>query len=38
MNEKKKCDSRVKIQKRQSRAKMRRFQRLMSGANKRMKG
>ena len=38
MNEKKKCDSKVKIQKGQSRAKMKRFQRLMGGANKKMKG
>ena len=35
---KRKSDSRVKTQKEQSRAKMRRFQRLMGGANKRMKG
>ena len=35
---KRKGDSRVKTQKKQFRAKKRRFQRLMGGANKRMKG
>ena len=35
---KRKSNFRVKTQKRQSRAKMKRFQRFMGGANKRMKG